>query len=265
MLTKKTIAAELNFYKKLERRLSADCSRLPKGRLYFKQEHGRKRPYVRINGKEKYLKRDSSLLSDILKRTEIMQALIYLQRNIRALGDLSECFRELDEIVPFYFDFSGRNPSKDDIERIAASWESRRKVQNLPVELFAEGKSKNPRKFKTSDGIYVKSKSELIIYEYLKLQGIPFLYENPTVINGKMLYPDFTILRPMDGRTIIWEHFGMMDLAWYRDNAQGKLLDYSCAGYWPFRNLITTFEFGDGDLDVSEIERILIMMEILNN
>ena len=117
---------------------------------------------------------------------------------------------------------------------------------------------------RTSDGTYVKSKSELFIYEYLKLNGIPFLYENPTSINGKVFYPDFTIMRPSDGKIILWEHFGMMGLEGYRNQTQQKLFDYSCEGYWPFKNLITTFEFRDGDLDVSEIERILVMMEIIS-
>ena len=118
-------------------------------------------------------------------------------------------------------------------------------------------------RFKTSDGIYVKSKSELIIYEFLKSKGVVFLYERPLLIQNNLRYPDFTILRPSDGKIFIWEHFGMMDIESYAIRARQKIREYSCAGYWPFYNFIITYDFGDGKIDMIELERLLKMIQVI--
>ena len=188
----------------------------------------------------------------LLERFELEKSQNYLDRTINALKNFLEIFTDLNDFLPGDYMLSGGKLSKDQISAIAAKWEKQRKIEHLPAELFVSGSDDKPRKYRTSDGTYVKSKSELFIYEY------------PTSINGKVFYPDFTIMRPSDGKIILWEHFGMMGLEGYRNQTQQKLFDYSCEGYWPFKNLITTFEFRDGDLDVSEIERILVMMEIIS-
>ena len=61
----------------------------------------------------------------------------------------------------------------------------------------------------------------------------------------------------MDGKTILWEHFGLMDKTDYRNAAIKKILLYAQHGFFPFNNLICTYE---KDLrDVSQIQRLIKM------
>ena len=69
------------------------------------------------------------------------------------------------------------------------------------------------------------------------------------VINGIKLYPDFTIMNPINGEIYIWEHFGLMEDEKYRKNAEQKLELYMRAGYYPMVNLIITTETADHPLD----------------
>lgn len=263
MISREVINKEIYFYRDLQKELGIKLRGLPRGKIYFKQEHGRKRPYRRVNGKETYLSAGKkSIISGLLNRAEIEKAMEHISRNIELLDDVLTKYSNLEEFLPGEYTYPDGDIPKHKISEIIDKWAEKRKHETLPAELFKEESTgKKVRKFRTSDGNYVKSKSELVIYEYLKLRGIPFLYENPTIINGKTRYPDFTIIRQSDGRIILWEHFGMMELEGYKEEAKVKLYDYACEGYWPFKNFISTFEFGDGDLDFAEIERILKMME----
>jgi hypothetical protein len=58
---------------------------------------------------------------------------------------------------------------------------------------------------------------------------VQFEYEKPLILGGTTRYPDFTIEDEISGRTMYWEHLGMLDrpdykaawikkLAWYRAN-----------------------------------------------
>lgn len=57
--------------------------------------------------------------------------------------------------------------------------------------------------------IMFKSKSELIIYLFLKQNGLQALYEETITLEENPYHPDFVIVKGED--TIILEHFGMDD------------------------------------------------------
>lgn len=265
MFSRETIEAEICFYEKLRRKISTGLRAFPKGNLYFKMEHGRMRPYVRIDGKERYLSAaKKALLQGLMNRAASEDALGRIDENLHALRVMKEQYHALEHVLPDHVEIKGLRLSRNQISEITDRWAERRRTSYLPAELFVPpGSEHRTRKFRTSDGIYVKSKSELFIYEYLKAHGVPFQYEQPIEINGRIRYPDFTILRKRDGKVFLWEHFGMMELEWYAQEAERKMYDYTCAGYWPYKNFITTFEFRDGELDAAEIERILQLFDII--
>ena len=94
----------------------------------------------------------------------------------------------------------------------------------------------------TSKGVAVRSMSELAIAEALTAANVTFEYEKPLKLGGLTRYPDFTIEDDISGRTIYWEHLGMLDnagylkswekkLAWYKSNGvplEGEAGDSSC-------------------------------------
>lgn len=112
-------------------------------------------------------------------------------------------------------------------------------------------------KFRSISGNIVRSKSELMIDQSLFLKEIPYRYECELCFGDVILYPDFTIRHPRNGKILYWEHFGMMDNSSYAQKAFAKLRQYSENGYIPTINLITTFETKDHPLDYEIIQRVM--------
>jgi len=77
---------------------------------------------------------------------------------------------------------------------------------------------------RTSKGFAVRSKSELIIAEALTNAGISFAYEKPLTLGDQTRYPDFTIDDEISGRTIYWEHLGMLERPDYHRSWEKKLV-----------------------------------------
>jgi len=75
---------------------------------------------------------------------------------------------------------------------------------------------------RTSKGLAVRSKSELIIAEALASVGIAFEYEKPLCLGGSTRYPDFTIDDEISGRTVFWEHLGLIEREDYRRGWEKK-------------------------------------------
>jgi hypothetical protein len=90
-----------------------------------------------------------------------------------------------------------------------------------------------------------------MIADLLDQSKIPYHYETMLALDGKIEFPDFIVFRPSDGKQIVWEHFGYMD-NWgpfsymdddeYRQNVIDKISTYVQHGYYPFDNLICTYE-----------------------
>lgn len=127
-----------------------------------------------------------------------------------------------------------------DLRDLAQPWrsETARRLTDLfdaphPVELKVRGQARRfDRKLMhvSEGGIPMASKNEVIIASILdKLAPGNWQYEDPLAgADGRVVLPDFTI-STSDGRTVYWEHAGMLDLpnyarkwelkkAWYADN-----------------------------------------------
>lgn len=129
--------------------------------------------------------------------------------------------------------------------------------------------SENPKdraglRFRTSFGLYVRSKNEVLIAEALYAAGLEFWYEKRLELvvksgdgyNTDVEYPDFTIKAP-DGSIIYWEHFGMMDKQDYQEKNYRKLQNYLANGIYPPHNMILTFDGDSMPFDNGAIWRII--------
>lgn len=97
-------------------------------------------------------------------------------------------------------------------------------------------------KYEGANGVKVASKSEKDITWGLADAELPNRYEQKYVFEGRNVYPDFTIIHPVNGKVVLWEHFGRMDDDDYARRALWKLSLYMRNGYFPGENLIVTFE-----------------------
>ena len=83
---------------------------------------------------------------------------------------------------------------------------------------------------RTSKGHLVRSKSELVIAEALLSAGVDYEYEKPLTLGSITRYPDFTIEDDISGRTVYWEHLGMLENSGYRASWDKKYSWYLSNG-----------------------------------
>ena len=117
---------------------------------------------------------------------------------------------------------------------------------------------------RTSRGLAVRSKSELLIAEALESMEVPFRYEQPLQLKGKAYFPDFTISDEITGRTVYWEHLGMLDDENYVKSWNRKLSWYRSNGILPYEEnrsgdavLVTTQDSPQSGLDMAEVRRLI--------
>ena len=254
MITNKSIEADIRFYKRYKVFLGKKLRNLPKGNIYYKENNGHKRPYVRRNGKECYLnQKKMKEIIGLRNRKEIERALRLIDDNIRVLDSIEGDIADFDAIVPQLADqkeTEGMNRSQ--------------KAEFISNRFASEENRANSRKRNmTSDGIGVRSRAELILYEHFKSLGLEFYYEKPLMIDGIVFHPDFTIVRKSDRKIILWEHNGMMDRPDYVATFQRRQFQYAGAGYLPFVNLIYSYDFGEDTIDLLYVDRLLEMMGLI--
>lgn len=89
----------------------------------------------------------------------------------------------------------------------------------------------------------VRSRIEYIIYQSLQRSGLDFSYEKELRLKDQTfkIHPDFTI-QLKNGRTLYWEHLGMLEVKKYYKDWQNRLDLYKENGL--YGNLITTDDLG---------------------
>ncbi len=117
---------------------------------------------------------------------------------------------------------------------------------------------------RTSKGLAVRSKSELLIAEAFLAAGVAFEYEKPLTLGGTTRYPDFTIEDEISGRTVYWEHLGMLSRADYRTSWEKKLAWYRANGIHPVSEgevgapmLVTTTDSAESGLDMAQVKKLI--------
>ena len=112
--------------------------------------------------------------------------------------------------------------------------------------------------FYTNKGVRVRSKSELIIANFLEEFAIPYKYEKPIILKGiGQVRPDFICLNTRIRKEYLWEHFGMMDDADYANKNVIKLNAYHQNGFYPGKNMITSFETSKQPISSRIIKNII--------
>ncbi len=104
----------------------------------------------------------------------------------------------------------------------------------------------------------MRSKSEVIIANRLKKYGVPYRYECALNLDGKLVYPDFTILNVRLRQEIYWEHLGMMDDPEYLERNLIKILRYEMNEYFPGDRLIITCETTNLSLNMKLVDMLIL-------
>ena len=223
----------------------------PRGSLRISSSGQRVQYYRRLDPKDKngvYLKKSEQ---DTIKKLA--------QKHYDKLV-LKAAKKELKALEQYGKNFPVKS-SEEIIESIGVEWEklvtavrdsdARFVAQWTSVEYEESSVKGKKSEFVTERGEIVRSKSELIIANYLYHRGIPYRYEFPIHLNGLgLIHPDFIILNVRLRKEIIWEHHGRMDDEGYARKAVYRFNCYQKNGYIPGDNLIYTLETSDNPIDM---------------
>ena len=105
-------------------------------------------------------------------------------------------------------------------------------------------------------GLFVRSKSEVVIVNQLVNAGVESEYEQLLEENGHRCIPDFSFETPWGDR-IIWEHLGMLVVPEYKASWERKLKFYEEIGYTLGENLFTTCDHENGAIMTEEVEDVI--------
>ena len=270
-----------------------ELARCPSGNLGTGKDHGKVRIYHRYKEGDRYRKRaitnDTGLIRSLARKAYLTSMTSLLDSNIKNLDrvllllhDLSpkevmttlpKEYRVLDHrnfLTRLSMDraFSCDNTDEHDFADLElesslfldASEEATRdrieRHREWGRSPFRQSSYKpEERNLPTSGGIFVRSKSELVIAEKLHTYDIPFHYEEVIPIGRYEYSADFTF-ECKGNELLYWEHAGMMDDSYYADKHMKKLQMYHSIGIDLGKNLITTYDV-DGRVDVNMIDSVI--------
>lgn len=229
---------------------------LPLGNLRIQSRNNSPQYFhvTKAGGKQgTYIKAENrGLAAELAKRSYYEKFLREAMREYKAISAYLRGMRGISaEDV-----YSGMNPLRKAIvepilisdEDYAARWET------APYE-------KNPYNpeeciHPTEKGDLVRSKSEARIADMYYALGIHYRYEAPLRLkNGKIKYPDFTILKFPERIEYYHEHMGCMDDEGYRAKNLVKLSEYAESGILTGKNLILTFEADYAPLNIKVLRK----------
>ena len=229
--------AELSRLKKQINDLQQQLKQLPEGTFYTAQNGKYKKWFCYVNGRtEPIRKTNRSLAVGLASAAFIRFRLEELKKDVDATNAYLRNASDKD-----LFSFFEEHP---DLRELLGNYGS----MSVESAEWAATPYKRPdiiykgTLYKTLKGDLVKSRAEQMIADTLFLAGIPYRYEcGITFNNGKTwFYPDFMIMHPRTGEILLWEHFGMEDLEYYRHKNANKMYVYFDNGFIPGKNLICT-------------------------
>lgn len=244
-----------NYLLQLKKEKMIATKNMPEGKLRI-SSHGCRTQY--------YLRQDTKDINGLYLKDKKLAKLLAQKEYDKKIINLAD--KEIYVINKFLDNYPAKNaeefyqtlhserqkliaPIKETAEQFIEKWES--------VEYQGKSFPEEMPEYYSFKGERVRSKSELIIADFLQREGIPYRYECPLTLKGfGTIYPDFTVLNVKKRKEIYWEHFGMMDDTEYSEKAIQKIINYEQHSYFQGENLILTYETKRNPLN----QKILKMM-----
>jgi len=240
-------------YEKLADKIQGYLQTAPRGKLRICKKKQIYQYYVADRQKRQYITKEKlELAKKIAQRDYLKKLLPRLLDNLKIVEyilanyeeeSLAACYKNLSEgrkalVTPFFID-------KESF------------VQNWQNQTYERKKDAPDKTLMTIKKEFVRSKSEVLIADYLTRKKIPYHYEYPLKLkSGITLYPDFFCLNQRTRKEYYWEHLGKMDDPEYALNTAKRLADYEKHGIIPGINLILTSETRYSPLSTHTIEEL---------
>jgi len=228
-------------------RLRKEISTLPKGKLFIRYRNNHIQFNKRVKEKDKGITNFPETVHQLARR-QYLQLHMQLLNQILEEGWTTETERMISAIYPQIESLLKKYEDAGlDIEQITMTpnqriWNSDRHSQkeNRREELI----------YPTRGNVYMRTQSERFIGNLLEMLHVPYRYETRITISNRSYHPDFMIMLP-DGRLVILEHVGRMDLREYDEDLIIRLQAYDSIGLMIGRTVFMTFNH-----DVREEARV---------
>ncbi|MEG1163916.1 MAG: hypothetical protein RSC31_05885 [Anaerovoracaceae bacterium] len=252
--------------KYLRNKYSHQLSQLPLGKLLCVNNKNKEYNYLLqhqiIDGKtnyyHKYLdKSHLEFVNELKQRKFLEKSIAVMDENIKFQEKSILHYNEYDlnaiwNLMPKTY---GEIPDRffgNEESSTPSSWAE----ANFPSNPYTKGLI-----HKTSFGLLMRSKSELLIAEQLHNLNIPFRYEEllrlPNLYGQyEDLYPDFSFLSK-ENKKFYWEHCGLMGNTEYLERFTHKVAVYHKNGICISNNLILTTDTNEGVLDTLMVKDII--------
>ena len=225
----------------------------PEGWVSIRSRNDRYYYYLSgYNSDDKYLK-DKEQIDTLLQKDYLKKVLRQAKRELSAIEKMSKLY-------PYTL-------AEDVFDQLSEGRKSHIKPINVYDDAYAQKWMEAPYKrkpfkkdmpeFYTTKGERVRSKSEIIIADRLRANGIPYRYECPLKVGKKIIHPDFTILRMSDRKILYHEHCGKMDDPKYIEDMLTRGKDYSLEDILLGDRLFYTFESDTTPLDVAMLDMLI--------
>lgn len=243
----------IDWYAALEQSISG--KKYVEGRLKISANHGRPQFYLVHNGKRKYLKKGHMpLIRQYAQKGFELGVLKKIAPWLTTLESMRTAVVECDPVLQTQ---QALHPARKKLIELihvpdsafVAAWKA------VPFSKMAVDSAE----FRTDNGEFVRSKSELIIANELFKAGVPYRYEFPVIMTEtkKQLRPDFFCLNVRTRQQFVWEHFGMMQNGDYQDKAFEKIMLYRMHKTTPDCEFICTQESLSRPLNVQYVKYLI--------
>lgn len=237
------------------REIENKIEHLPEGRAKIK--HINKKYYyyhAGISQRERYLSAaDTALISDLVQKDYLKRVLKQIKCELSAIEKMQKLYPEtIAEDV-----FDSLSDARKQYARPINVCDDAYAERWMAVPYKRKPFKKDAPEFYTLKGERVRSKSEVIIADRLRAQGIPYRYEYPLKVGNRIIHPDFTILRMSDRKILYHEHCGKMNDPQYTDDLIIRAKDYNRTGIILGDKLFFTFESETTPLDMKMLDNII--------
>lgn len=228
---------------------------LPSGRLGVRAGNN-KQGYVQyrhyIDGKIVGITKDTDLIEKLARKKYLQVSIKNLENNYTYLTRLLEKYKEInkDDIISQFPYHYAVLMNKDE-----AKW-NEKKRQWLAEDYVQSAAYPEEKVHVTAKGLYVRSKSEVIIAERLDYYNVPYRYEETFYIKNYKFSPDFTILTKKG--IVYWEHCGKTHDLGYMRNHNWRCAMYESIGIVPWKNYIVTYDDENGNIDTRIIDSEIV-------
>jgi len=240
---------KIHYHADLLELLKLELKSLPEGSM---RRSGGESLYQKVKGREVGITNNIALITQYCRKALVLFLVKHLEKERTLPAHLHQKLSIKDIIKSLPASYQGF-PQHYYFHSQYNTWLG---IKSLPQNFHTQN-----LKYPSSKNTFVRSKSEMIITNFLENQKIPFIYEAPLKLNGHALYPDFLIFCPYTAKLIPWEHFGLLDDPQYLKKMRDKVALFHQLGFQLFENIIYTFE-----PDITDPNRIQEIIEdtILN-